>query len=32
MSKKSFKQVIGQLYKEKKILIQPDRILLAGKR
>lgn len=32
MSKKSFKQVIGQLYKEKKIVIQPDRILLAGKR
>ena len=26
MSKKSFKQVIGQLYKQKKILILPDRI------
>lgn len=28
MSKKSFKQVIGQLYKEKKIRIDPDRIVL----
>jgi len=31
MSKKSFKQVIGQLYREKKIVIQPDRILLVRK-
>lgn len=29
MSKKSFKQVIGQLYKQKKIIIEPDRITLA---
>jgi uncharacterized protein len=29
MSKKSFKQVIGQLYKQQKIIIEPDRIALA---
>lgn len=30
MSKKSFKQVIGQLYKQKKIIIEADRITLAN--
>lgn len=30
MSKKSFKQVIGQLYKQKKIIIEKDRIVLAS--
>ena len=29
MSKKTFKQVVGQLYKQKKILIHEDRITLA---
>ena len=29
MSKKTFKQVVGQLYKQKKILIHEDRIMLA---
>lgn len=29
MSKKSFKQVIGQLYKQQKIVIEPTRIVLA---
>jgi predicted RNA-binding protein (virulence factor B family) len=31
MSKKAFKQVVGQLYKQQKILILPDRLRLVKK-